>query len=158
MRHLVGFSFGLAMLTVSAFAGASATFPAEVQSALNMPCTPPCTICHKDNLGGIGTVTKPFGSNMIDVGHVKRADPSSVKPALDALDAAKTDSDGDGVSDIDELRAGDDPNTKGANNLCSDVPMYGCGARVAPNGRLDGWAAVAAFATAAALLARMRRR
>ena len=157
MQKKLGYLIGLAVLVAPGLAFASRTYPAELQSAANMPCTPQCTLCHKDMNGGIGTVTKPFGTNMIDVGHLGRANPSTVKPAVDKLKAAGTDSDGDGVPDIQELSQGDDPNVKGAGSLCGG-PTYGCGARVEPAGRLDGWAAVAALATAAALVSRLRRR
>jgi hypothetical protein len=39
------------------------------------------------------------------------------------------DSDADGMSDFDELKAGRDPLLPGALSLC--LPSYGCGARIA---------------------------
>lgn len=51
--------------------------------------------------------------------------------ALSLLEAAGTDSDADGVGDVDELRVGDDPNAPDR-SLCALAPRYGCGAQVAP--------------------------
>ncbi len=157
MQPKLGYLVGLALLVAPEAAFASATYPAELQSVLHMPCTPPCTICHRDNLGGMGTVVKPFGVSMKTVGHLGPANPNQIKSATDKLLQAGTDSDGDGTPDIKELEQGDDPNEKGVGSLCGG-PTYGCGARVEPAGRLDGWAAVAALGTAAALLSRLRRR
>jgi hypothetical protein len=69
---------------------------------------------------------------------------------------AVVDSDEDGMGDVEELRNGRDPNVAGAKDICG--PTYGCGARVAPRGRIDGLALGAALAVAGALLISMRRR
>jgi MYXO-CTERM domain-containing protein len=122
-----------------------------------MPCPPTCTVCHRDANGGFFTVVKPFGQAMIDVGGLSARSPEEIPGALQALDAAKTDSDGDGASDVDELRAGEDPNRPGAQSLCG--PVYGCGARVAPAD--PPWHASLLFLAAALVLAlrsRARRR
>jgi hypothetical protein len=151
--------FGIALIAVLALpdeARASATYPAALAAAANMPCVPPCTICHANNSGGIGTAIKPFATSMKGAGLMPKDD-SLIPPALDNLKSQKIDSDGDGVIDVEELAAGDDPNTKGAGNICGG-PTYGCGARIEPRGELDGGAAVLALATAAALLALGRRR
>jgi hypothetical protein len=65
------------------------------------------------------------------------------------------DSDEDGMGDVEELRNDRDPNVFGAGIVCG--PTYGCGARVAPRGRVDGLALGAALAVAGALLLSMRR-
>lgn len=122
-----------------------------------MPCPPPCTVCHRDANGGFFTVVKPFGRAMIEVGGLGPRSPEELPPAIQALESAKTDSDGDGASDIDELRAAEDPNRPGAQSLCG--PVYGCGARVAPDA--PRWHASLSFLGAALVLSlrsRARRR
>jgi len=49
---------------------------------------------------------------------------ASLDTALDALAAERTDSDHDGVPDIDELEAGSDPNVAGGGSV--PPPSYGC--------------------------------
>src|SRR5262249_44286825 len=99
---------------------------------------------------------QPFGMAMKGAG-LMQEDTGTLQAALDALDAAKTDSDCDKVPDIAQLKAGRDPNTgvsidgvgnspadKGCMNTAA-VPAYGCGARVAPEpAAWEGAAAVAA--------------
>ena len=56
---------GAALLVVTPQASASSSYPGEIQSALNMDCAPPCTVCHRDQNGGTGTAQKPFAQAMI---------------------------------------------------------------------------------------------
>ncbi len=148
-------AFAAVALTVPR-ALASASYPGEIQSALNMDCAPPCTVCHRDQNGGAGTATKPFAQAMIKDGDLVGQDPSLVKPALDKLEAAGSDSDGDGVTDVGELRAGTDPNVKGPSPLF--CPTYGCGAHVARDQQVDPAALLLALVTALGLVALGRRR
>jgi len=89
-------------------------------------------------------VTTPFGASMRARGMVFYDD-DSVKKALAALEADKVDSDADGMPDIEELKAGRDPNrveTTGSDGTPVVVdegppePFYGCGA--APGGLAVG--------------------
>ncbi|HMR06940.1 MAG TPA: hypothetical protein PKA88_14245 [Polyangiaceae bacterium] len=135
---------------------ASPSYPTEILDALEMDCAAPCTVCHQDTTGGAGTATKAFADALIDNGLEGEA-ASTVKTALDALDAAGTDSDGDGVGDVEELRQGRDPNLAGDAAICG--PQYGCGARIAnPNARLDPDATLLALCVASVLLLGSRRR
>lgn len=104
------------------------TYPQQLADELNMPCVPQCTICHRDNLGGFSSIVEPFGISMQKAGLTFI--PSSLDPALKQLEAERVDSDGDGVGDILELSAGQDPN--GKVDLCSiQSPKFGCGAHIA---------------------------
>src|SRR4051794_37885018 len=130
-RLLAAWGMAAALALYGSASHAHSTFPTVIQKDLDMPCVPACTICHKDTLGGFGTVTEPFGKSMQSVGLIF-IDPS-VQPALNKLEAADTDSDGDGIGDIVELRAGQDPN--GTVDLCGQAALaarYGCGAHIAP--------------------------
>ena len=135
---------------------AHSTFPSLIQSELNMPCTPACTICHRDNLGGFGTVTEPFGKAM-------QADglffvEATLAPALSKLEQADTDSDGDGVGDVAELREGRDPN--GTLDLCSQAALaarYGCGAHIAPSPSPDSGAPLSVLFVSLVLGAGLQR-
>ncbi len=132
---------------LAASAAASPTFPAEIAAHLSAP-TPQCTICHVGT-PGIGTATTVFAQAMRARGLVPN-DLASLDTALDALAAEKFDSNHDGVSDIDELKAGKDPN---AGSVAAVTPEYGCIGSVAPAPRL-GVAAVLAFL----VVIRLRRR
>ena len=105
---------------LAAPAAASPTFPAEIAAHLSAP-TPPCTICHQGT-PGLGTATTAFAEAMKARGLVP-GDLTSLDTALDALAAESHDSNGNGVSDIDELKAGKDPN---AGATATVTPTYGC--------------------------------
>jgi hypothetical protein len=124
-------SLGLSVLFLFAFVGnarAEASYPGEIQSHLGLNYTLQCTICHATNLGGIGTVVTPFGTAMRN--HGLTTDIGTLDPALDALASAGTDSNGDGVSDIQQLKNGVDPNT-GKSVSSVEKEQFGCGARIA---------------------------
>jgi hypothetical protein len=131
-KQLAGWCAAATVALYGATSRAHSTFPTLIQNDLNMPCTPACTICHKDTLGGFGTVTMAFGKSAQLAGLNFTED--SLVPALNKMQAADTDSDGDGIGDIVELRAGQDPN--GSVDLCSQAALaarYGCGAHIAPS-------------------------
>ena len=116
-----------ALLAVAVLAAglahASSIYPPEIRTHLSLSYTPDCTVCHDVPTGGFGTVTKPFGRSMMARGLVAQ-NLGSLDTALDALAAEKTDSDGDGVPDIDELKAQTDPNVAGGGAV---APIsYGC--------------------------------
>lgn len=154
--RLAAYGVALSVAIYGQTSHAHSTFPTLIQSDLNMPCTPSCTICHRDNLGGFGTVVEPFGKSM-------QADglsfvEASLAPTLNKLEQAGTDSDGDGIPDITELRAGEDPN--GSLDLCSQAalaPRYGCGAHIAPRPSQDSGALLGALLTSLVLGAGLHR-
>ncbi len=125
MRRL---SFGAVLFAVCAIApsaGATPNFPGIIQADVKAPSPPPCTICHTDNNGGAGTVTKPFGIYMRSRG-LQPFDGTSLKNALAAAAGEHHDTDGDGIDDVDALARGLDPNGSGV-----EAPDYGCVGQVA---------------------------
>ena len=104
-------------------AHASSIYPPEIRNHLSLSYTPDCSICHANGQTGFGTVTTPFGMSMRSRGLVAQ-NIGSLDTALDALAAERKDSDGDGVPDIDELRAGTNPNLAGGGDI--PPPSYGC--------------------------------
>jgi hypothetical protein len=142
----------LASLLLAVPAAASPGFPGAIAAHLDAP-TPPCTVCHQ-GAPGVGTATTAFAVAMKARGLVPE-DLPSLATALDALAAEDHDSNGNGVNDIDELKAGNDPNASGGQ--AAVVPTYGClgsVARARP-GSAGGYLALAA---ALLLLAGARRR
>ena len=164
-------AFAGAAFLFSASASAKAEFPGVVQETLGMDCAPPCTICHTSPNGGSETISQPFYLNLaaLDV----PIDEESIPDLLDTLskldckrpedhscDAGMPckpcDVDGNNVSDIDDLTAGNDPNT-GQPLAC---PKYGCGAHIAPERpfrNLDGTAALLVLGALGAIARRVRR-
>lgn len=88
---------------------ASSTFPGVVKDEFQLLSPPPCTLCHETDRGGAHTVDKPFGYTMLDFG-VTGGNVGALQAALRRDNAEGTDSDGDGMHDYDELRAGKNPN------------------------------------------------
>lgn len=146
---------------VSAFFAASAnatpTFTSVIQRELMMQRSPPgvCGVCHRGGLTTAGTVTTPFGRSLRSNGLMAN-DEDSLKAALAAIDAANTDSDRDGCSDIAELKSTAGPNGGPTNpNRAGDCGggtpstteddfgpvLYGCGANAAPGALLVALAA-----------------
>jgi hypothetical protein len=162
--RVVAWAALLAALLLPGRAHATSNFPAELQSHLGLRSTPDCTLCHTTSLGGVGTVTKPFGQSMRAHGLVA-FDTGSLDRALDALASINADSDGDCIPDIQELKQGADPNVPNADaGRCTPtgggsgelLPRYGCGARVAPEN--DEGATVGGLAIACLLVANAARR
>lgn len=107
-------------------ASASSSFPGVVESRWSLPRVPDCTLCHSSSNGGKGTVTTYFGLTMQEFGAVQLNNGSLVQ-ALDRDQAADYDSDGDGVSDMEELVHGTDPNDgPGPKVVRFPSPQHGC--------------------------------
>lgn len=107
-------------------AQASPTYPGELVTLAEMPCVATCTVCHETNAGGAATVTRPFGVALMDRGLSGGSNLESLGTAFDTLVADAVDSDGDGVTDADELAGGEDPNPDGAPFCDVLTPEYGC--------------------------------
>ncbi|MES2642126.1 MAG: hypothetical protein V4850_21770 [Myxococcota bacterium] len=120
------------ILSLIASAWASSSYPGALETELDMPCAPTCTVCHSTNAGGQGTVVQPFGLAMLDRGLTGAGNIAGLTEALDVMAADAVDSDGDGTSDLDELVLGADPNPDAAVFCDIDgggevvVPIYGC--------------------------------
>jgi hypothetical protein len=160
-------AIGVAIALTSFPAHASATYPGLIQQDLGgSTCAPACTVCHHDLNGGLGTVVTPFGRAMMGFGLVAES-PASLKSALAQEQAAHTDSNGDGETDIDALAACRDPNQVyvGDAGAAGDggsaisaafvdpTPEYGCATGRLPQGK----GAACALVMGALLTLRRRR-
>jgi hypothetical protein len=92
-------------------ASASPTYPGTLADALDVPCAPKCTLCQTRPTGGFATVNTPFGLTVRMQHGLECCDPALLRDVLDEIRQEETDSDDDGVSDIDELQVLTDPNT-----------------------------------------------
>ncbi|HEY6881879.1 MAG TPA: thrombospondin type 3 repeat-containing protein [Polyangiales bacterium] len=115
-----------AVLAVAGSAHALPDYPEALQKASAAPCLPHCNVCHRDDNAGSGTVDRPFGRSMERIGGLGGAK-AGVAWAVQTLEQQGTDSDGDGVPDIEELAMGEDPNDAHPTSLCG--PEAGCSLR-----------------------------
>jgi hypothetical protein len=130
---------------------ASTTFPEALRKKLGLAeiagPAPGCRLCHQTDAGGIKTATKALSRSLQAAG-VAGANVPSLLAGLEALEADGTDSDRDGVSDIDELEAGTDPNVALSDDgapIAEDIPLpeTGCALGAAPS-TSGAWTALAA--------------
>lgn len=127
---VVSISLGLSLAAAAGaprLAQATPNFPPEIQAKLGAKSRPPCRVCHTTgDIGGLGTVNTPFGTNMRARG-LSADDVPSLRAALDKMIAEKVDSTkARGTPDVDVLRQGGDPNAVAPTFPLED-PVYGCG-------------------------------
>ena len=142
---------------VSTEAHGSEPFPAALQKAVPLACTPSCMVCHTRPEGGTAYL-QPFGKSMLETRLIRAGQPATVGPAVEKLREAGTDSNNDGTPDIEQLEAGYDPNLGSSGLVCG--PAYGCGARLASH-RSPGFDSGLLFVVALAaggVFVRQRRR
>jgi hypothetical protein len=141
------------LLVAPVAAQATPDFPAAIARDLQLSTPPPCTICHATNDGGAGTVVKPFGKYLMSRG-LAPFDQSSLAGALGAAAGEHHDSDGDGVSDIDALQRGLDPNGSSSHPPSVEDPQFGCNASGRGGGSMWGLLIAVALRVAASRLGR----
>lgn len=151
----------LGILFAGTTASATPTYPDVIHTTLSTPNTPDCAICHVGT-PGTGTVNTAFGKTMRSRGLLANNE-GSLKSALQAITAEKKDSNGDGVTDIDALKAGQDPNggatsaDGGSNSTTPEAIQYGC-ARVSPKATPDGESAFVTVGLLGLVAVLVRRR
>lgn len=129
-------------------------FPGVIANSLGLDYEPPCSVCHLINKTGAPTVTTPFGYALKARGFTEGDD--TLSTALGRLAADHTDSDGDGVDDVTELKDHTDPNSKTNASLTGVAdPSFGC-STTHGNGSAVGWG-LAAVAMALALVRNPKR-
>jgi hypothetical protein len=136
-------------------ARATPNFPAAIARDLQLSAPPACTICHATNEGGTGTVVKPFGKYLVSRG-LAPFDESSLAGALAAARGEHHDTDGDGVSDIDALQQGLDPNGAPSGGPQIEDPTFGCSVTGGGAGNTLLLALVVALRLAAGHVCRLR--
>ena len=149
----------LVAATVSARAQASANYPANMRTDLGLAAQPACTLCHRSDVGGIGTVVTPFGRTLMNRYGLTAGNVNGLEAALTGDDGEHFDSDGDGIPDIDELKAGMDPNVgmSGAPPP-SDVPLPQTGCAFAPHSPVSALSSLVAVCAGLAFFGRRSRR
>lgn len=159
MRWLGSLAVLAGALLFTSGAAASTSFPDEVKAHLTLSSSPPCSLCHEGGVTGYGTVTTPFGKSLRTHGAVAQ-NLGSLDAALDQMAAQKTDSDGDGIPDIVELKNGTDPNRAGGVAPAKQPDLaYGCApATIAPSspGRTGVFLGIAGVVAAIAWARRRR--
>jgi hypothetical protein len=147
---LVRLALAAAVSAVCGVSRAEEPFPAAMQDAAGLDCTPACLLCHTTNPGEAGTwAGKKFGVYMATHGVTKGSGASAVANAYNAYKADPAQAQG-----AMRLANGQDPDT--GLDLCVG-PTYGCGAHVAAKTPPNDASALLWIAAAMAVGALVRR-
>lgn len=104
---------------------------------------------------GGGTATTAFATYLRSRG-LQAGDAVSLRTALAAARGERHDSDGDGISDVEQLKAGRDPSAGAVD--AAPPPEFGCSARVARSLRSSQLAEIIFVGLTMSWAARRRRR
>ena len=136
-RRFFWLPLSLAIALLPSAAWASDPFPDTIKMVLAMPGPkPPCITCHDTEAGGSGMVNRPFGKRVVGYG-LTGGDVQTLTGILGRMREGGDDSDGDGKSDIDEIKVGDDPNVSSITGKPPEdypPPVYGCSSSGASSG------------------------
>ncbi len=141
----------LAMLALPSRARASPAFPSVVKEVVGVSAG--CATCHVESDAEPGKLTL-FGASLSSRGAVAK-DENALRAALDRLRSDRFDSDGDGTSDIDEIRRSSDPNVPDRPLTEPIAISYGA-CNSTPEGRRDMPCGVLVLGCLAALARRLR--
>jgi hypothetical protein len=118
-RRTLAMTLVMASLSLGRTAAASSDFPGivaaewKISGRLAGASTQGCTLCHKSDDGGLGSINRPFGKTMHTRLGVIGGEPDTLRRALDNDKKSALDSDGDGISDYQELAVDHtDPNDR----------------------------------------------
>jgi hypothetical protein len=92
-------------------AAASPKYSDRLEERFDMTCAPTCLLCHTNAQGGFATANTKFGVSLRKAG-LSCCDLSDFDDLIDEVEEAETDSDDDGIPDLEELADGTDPNKK----------------------------------------------
>ena len=148
-------------LAVPATAFASPAYSPTLGRVFELPCDPSCLVCHTKREGGFASANTKLGITLRRKFDLQCCDTRSLETILASLEATALDSDGDGVSDAEELRAMSDPNLPdeaGAELACQPTQSGdGCSVRSGAGSSFAGWLGGLLACAALALRARPRR-
>jgi MYXO-CTERM domain-containing protein len=109
---------------------ASEEFPAALQEAAGMPCTPTCTICHGKTPGDPQSFyARKLPQDLVKAGSLPPPHDTGVLKTDVANYIAKSPTDPEAARVVQALKQGTDPQT-GA-KLCEDPIVYGCAVHAA---------------------------